>query len=129
MREINRRQFYSFFSDIVPYIQLSPITNRENPYIFSFMNSAIENVPQFRTLKFRIPLSEFITYREYSLFSTCFFLVSSCTTNTGIEFKFFYSIEQCESLQPVSTRKLTLRLGKILFLYCIFNFAYHKIYT
>src|SRR5688572_10979354 len=89
MCKIDTRQTYFFMTYIIPDIQLCPVADRKYPYIFSFMNSAVINVPKLRTLQLWIPLSKFITNRKNSFFCSCFFFVSPGTPDTTIKFEFF----------------------------------------
>src|SRR5436190_5809877 len=111
VRKIDGRQIYFFLSDIIPDIEFRPVADRKHPYVFAFVYLSIVNIPQFRSLKLGIPLTKLITDGKYPLFRSCFFLISSPATDTAIEFKFLYRIQQCISLQPVAT-------GKFSFLFC-----------
>src|SRR5450432_2611625 len=90
MREIDGRQIYFFAPDIIPDIKFGPVTDRECAYIFSFLNFAIIDIPEFGPLSLRIPLAEFIAYRKYSFLGTRFFLISSGSANAGVKSEFFY---------------------------------------
>src|SRR5450631_1254070 len=92
MREINGRQVYFFATYIIPDIEFGPVTDREYAYIFSFLNFAIINIPEFGPLPLRIPLAKFVTYRKYSFLGARFFLISSGPANAGVKFEFFYGM-------------------------------------
>src|SRR5436190_19433415 len=89
MRKIDRGQLDPFMTYIIPDIQFCPVADRKYSYIFSFMNSAIINIPKLRSLQFWIPLSKLISYRKDPFFSSRLFFITPCTTNTTIKFEFF----------------------------------------
>src|SRR4051812_40458500 len=62
---------------------------------------SVGHIKQFRPLLFSIPLSKVITNGEYSFFSPCLFLISACTTYTGIQLEFFNGIKQRGCLQYI----------------------------
>ncbi|MNR46260.1 hypothetical protein D3C85_1652030 [compost metagenome] len=88
MREVDAWQFNFFAADVVPNIQLGPVADRKYTDVFAFLDFTVINVPKLRTLTFRVPLAKFIANRENTLFCACFFFVSACTANTGIELVF-----------------------------------------
>src|SRR5687768_15589586 len=81
----------------------------------------IVGIPKFRTLKLRIPLAELITNRKYSFLCSCFFFITTCTANAGIEFKFFYSIEQSICLKLVTAGEFPFLLGEP---FCFYSVLY-----
>src|SRR5690606_25475465 len=78
--------------------------------VFSLINLTIENIPELWPLSLRIPLSELITHRKNSFFSTSLLLITACSTNTSIKTVFFYGIQQCHRLQRITTGIFTFRL-------------------
>ncbi len=106
MGKINRWQFNFFPSYIIPDIEFCPVADWKNAHIFSFLNFTIVDIPEFWSLSFRIPLSEFIPHRKYSFFGPRFFLISSGASNACIKPKFFDRIQQRKSLQCIATGKL-----------------------
>src|SRR5436190_23506030 len=126
VRKIDGRQIYFFLSDIIPDIEFRPVADRKHPYVFAFVYPSIVNIPQFRSLKLGIPLAKLITDGKYSLFGSCFFLVSSPATDTAIEFELFYRIQQCISLQPVSAGKFSFLFCEITLLDGVFYFSHDE---
>ena len=53
--EIERRDLDIFAADILPDVEFGPVGQREDPDAFALADIGIVDVPQFRTLVFRIP--------------------------------------------------------------------------
>eukprot|EP01136_Pigoraptor_vietnamica_P028814 Opistho-1_new@86698 len=105
--KVDRRQFYFFPAYIVPDIQFCPVADGEYPHIFSFVNTAVVCIPEFGTLQFGIPLSEFIPYRKDPFFGTGLLFIAPGTTYAGVKFEFIDRIQQGKSLQGISAGKFT----------------------
>src|SRR3954467_2211245 len=94
MSKVQGRDRDVFFPDIVPYIHFSPVTDGEYTEVFALVFTTVENIPQLRTLVLRVPLTKFITMREKTLFSTCFFFITTGAADSRIYFVPFNCIEQ-----------------------------------
>src|SRR6218665_2705684 len=125
MRKINRRQFDFFPADVIPYIQFGPVADRKYPYIFSFVNFTVVEVPQFRTLQLGVPLAKFIPYRKNPFLGPCLLLIPAGAANAGIKCKLFNGIEQRVGLQGVAAGKFSFWLGKLAFFDGVFYFSYY----
>src|SRR4051812_16281052 len=110
MRKINGRQIDFFAADIIPDIKFSPIAYRKRPDVFPFLNLSIIDIPKFRSLPFWIPLTEFITYRKYSLLGPGFLFIPACTTDTGVKSKFFNRVQKSECLKRIAAGEFASRL-------------------
>lgn len=62
--EVERRHRNVLQEDILPYIHLGPVGDREHTEVFAHILSAVEDVPEFWALVLRIPLSELVTMTE-----------------------------------------------------------------
>src|SRR5699024_10319305 len=96
---------------IIPYIHFSPVTNWESTEMFTFKILSIEKVPKFRTLIFGIPLSEIVSMRKEALFRTCFFFITTASTNGTIHLILFNGIQKGSTLQGISSGILPLLFG------------------
>ena len=107
MGEVERRHRDVFQEDILPYIHLGPVGDREHTEVLAHVLSAVEDVPELRALVLRVPLSEFVTMTEEAFLGTSFFLISSGTTDGCIEFIFLQGVEQGSGLQFVAGSIIT----------------------
>ena len=106
MRVINRRQLNAFAGDIVPDIKFGPVGNREYAEVFTLSDARVVKIPELRTLRARLPLTEAVAVREYALFGARFFLISTCAANHRVEAVGLDGFEQCDCLVGVATLKL-----------------------
>jgi len=70
--------------------------------MFTHIHFSIEEVPQFGSLVFGIPLTEFIAMGEEALFGTGFFFITAPAAEQCIEFVFFNGVKQGNGLQYVT---------------------------
>ena len=78
---------------------LEQVADGEHSYIFSFMDAAVIDIPEFRPLQFWIPLTKFISYGKNALFCPGLFLVTPGTTNACIKMK----LVSANAVKPVLT--------------------------
>ncbi|MCY1366338.1 hypothetical protein D9M69_532300 [compost metagenome] len=93
------------------------------------MDLPVEDIPEFRPLAFGIPLSELITNREDPFFRPCFFFVSPGAAYTGIETVLFYSIQQGDRLQGVTTGIFSFLLYHLTLVNAFLNISYDQPFT
>jgi len=70
--------------------------------VFAGIFAAVEEVPKFRALVFRVPLAEIVAVGEEALFGTGFFLVAAATAEAGVVLVGLDGVEQGDGLQFVA---------------------------
>src|SRR5580698_10037101 len=71
--------------DVLPDIELSPIGQREDANAFTLALAGIIDIPEFRTLIFRIPALVGGTKRKDALLGAGLFLIAACAAECDIE--------------------------------------------
>jgi hypothetical protein len=102
MREIDRRQFEFFAGDVLPHVELGPVRDRKHAHVFARMDARVVQVPEFRTLRFRIPLTEFVAERKDAFFRARFFFIATCAADAGVELVFGDCFQQRHCLRCVA---------------------------
>src|SRR3569833_1139162 len=98
MSEVYGWQFNFLSPDVIPNNKFAPVADREYAYVLSFVELTVKDVPEFRPLAFRVPLTKLITNGKYTLHRTCFLLIATVAANTGIKAIFGNGIQQGYSL-------------------------------
>jgi hypothetical protein len=83
--EIQFRQRHLLRRDVLPHVELRPVRQREDAEVLARRPSAVEQVPQLRSLVARIPLAEIVTMRKHTFLGAGFLFVASCTAESAIE--------------------------------------------
>src|SRR6516225_726811 len=112
-----------FTPDIMPYVKFSPVADRENPHIFSLLNFAVVDIPEFRPLSLRIPLAKFVPDREDSFLGPCLFFIPSGPSDTGVQLKFFNGVQERKCLKGIAAGKFAPGFGEPFLPDGVFHFA------
>src|SRR5882672_12418123 len=80
--------------DVLPDVQLGPVTDRKHPHVLALRDAGVVEAPQLRALVLRVPLTEFVAEREYPLLGARFLLVATRPPDRGIERELGDRLEQ-----------------------------------
>ena len=103
MGEVEIGQRNLFGKDVLPHVHFGPITQREDPEMFTEVFAAVEDIPQFGTLVFGIPLAEFVAVGKEALFGAGFFFVAASAAHGRIVAALFQAFQQHIGLQSIPT--------------------------
>ena len=102
MREVERGQFDLFHLEVLPHVQLGPITDGEDAEIFVGFFTAVIQIPQFRPLVFGVPLTKLVAVREEPLLGAGFFLIAPRPADGRVYLELSQRVQQGDCLQPVA---------------------------
>ena len=89
------------FVYVLPDVHLGPVAEGKHAEVFSVVFSSVVEVPEFWSLVFWIPLSEFVSVGEKSFFGACFFFISPSSADGDIKFVFLDGVEEGDGLEDV----------------------------
>ena len=127
MGVIQAREFDTFLIDVLPYVHLSPVADRENAEVLARVLHSVVDVPEFRTLVLGIPLTEFVAVREDSLLGACLLFITSGSAASCIELVFRQCIQQSDCLEFVSAGIETCLLLYFTFVNRVLDIAYDEV--
>jgi hypothetical protein len=110
VREVDRRQFQLFAGDVLPHVQLGPVRDREHAHVLARMDAGVIQVPQFRALRLRVPLAEFVAEREDALLGAGLFFVAAGAADAGVEAVFGDGFQQRHGLCGIA--RIGLRIAQ-----------------
>ena len=122
MGVIQAREFDTFLIDVLPYVHLSPVADRENAEVLARILHSVVDVPELRTLVLGIPLSEFD-----SLLGTGLLFITSGSAAGCIELVFCQCIQQSDCLEFVSAGIETGLLLYFTFVNRVLDIAYDEV--
>lgn len=103
VRKINVGDVDFFDFEVLPDVDLCPITQGKDAEVFAHLFFAVEDVPEFGTLVFGVPLAEFVAVREEAFFGAGFFFVATGASDGGVELRFGNGVEEGDGLEGVAT--------------------------
>ena len=88
--------------DVHPDVHLGEVGEREDAEVFAGVLAAVEEVPEFGALVFRVPLAEVVAVGEEALLGAGFFLVAAAAAEAGVVLVLLDGVEQGDGLQFVA---------------------------
>ena len=88
VREVDRRQRELLARDVLPHVELGPVRDREHAQVLARMHAGVVQAPQFRALRLRVPLAEFVAEREDAFFRARLFFVAARAADQRVEAEF-----------------------------------------
>ncbi len=102
--EVDRRQLELLLADVAPDVELGPVREREHAHVLALGDHAVEEVPQLRALRARLPLAVAVAEGEHALLRAGALLVAAGAAERGVEAVLADRVEQRDRLQPVARR-------------------------
>ena len=102
MRVIQRRQGDLLALDVLPDVQLGPVADREDAEMLALMQFGIEQVPQLRALRLRLPLAKAVAVAENTFFGAGFLFITSRAANQRVKAEFVNRLQQRDRLVDVA---------------------------
>ena len=81
---------------------IGPAVKRENSEVLAGHMLTVEQIPQFRALVLRVPLTKIVAVAEETFLRSCLLLVPSRPANAGVVLARFDGFEQGGGLQSVA---------------------------
>src|SRR5215469_18674946 len=101
-RVIERHDGYVFRTDVQPDVEFRPIGKGKDADAFALIDLRVEDVPEFRPLILRVPLTVGVAKGINALLGAGFFLVSPCPSKRCGEPPGFECIQKGPSLQQAA---------------------------
>lgn len=100
--EVEAGHVYLLLQDILPDIHLGPVGDGEDTEVLAHRLATIEDVPQFRSLVFGVPLSELVAMTEEALFGACLLFVTACSAYGSVEVVLLEGVQEGGGLQLIT---------------------------
>src|SRR5947209_3191198 len=104
MREVDRWNRELLLADVLPYIELGPVGDREHPDVLALADLAVVQRPQLGPLALGIPLAELVAEREHALLGSRPLLVAPGAAERGVEAVLCDRVQQRGGLKPIAGR-------------------------
>src|SRR5690606_11100652 len=100
--------FQALALDVLPYVEVGPVPDRAGADVLALVRAGVEQIPQFRPLVLRVPLTELVAEALEARLVARVFRVAARTTDARIEADFLDGFVQRLRLVLVA------RLGRAL---------------
>src|SRR3954463_10245706 len=88
VRVVDGRHFQLLARDVLPYVELGPVADREDPHVLAGMHARVVQAPQLGPLVARIPLAEFVAEGEHAFLGARLLFVAARAADGGVELEF-----------------------------------------